>query len=169
LLLVTTKPPSWQDTLVVWPDGPLTLGAAHEGFFYPDPLGFWAEVRRWAVELFRLHQPGWSAPEALAVTTLLHMGDQPERFRAAVELSEPRTILFLDEHSWERSGLQGVRREPHFVADPYRAGQVYEGFWGRTQEGIVVGKAPQHPATHNLYRADDMMGFLRSAPLPDGV
>src|SRR5205814_8705280 len=53
LLLVTTKPPSWKDRLLVFPESPLSLGAPHEGFFYPDPLGFWAEVRHWVVELFR--------------------------------------------------------------------------------------------------------------------
>jgi hypothetical protein len=41
---------------------------------------------------------------------------------------------------------------------------VYEGFWGATADGTVVGKAPQHPAMHNLYRAEDMDRFLASAP-----
>jgi hypothetical protein len=170
LLLVTTKPPSWADTLVLWKDAPLTLGAAHEGFFYPDPLGFWSEVRRWTLELFRVHQPTWGPPEALALTTLLHLGDEGHRFQRAIELSQPRTILFLDEPSLERAGLpDGLRRQPHSIVDPHREGQVYEGFWGQTEDGVVVGKAPQHPATHNLYRAEDMLAFLRSAPRPDGV
>jgi hypothetical protein len=169
LLLVTTKPPSWRDALVVWHEAPLTLGEAHEGFFYPDPLGFWSEVRRWTLELFHRDHPAWGPPDALAVTTLLHVGDEPDRFRQAVELSQPRTILFLDEPSWERAGLDGIRRELHSIVDPHRKGQVYEGFWGKGPDGVVVGKAPQHPATHNLYRADDMLAFLRSAPLPDGV
>jgi hypothetical protein len=34
---------------------------------------------------------------------------------------------------------------------------------------MVVGKSPQHPTTHNLYRAEDMVGFLRAAPLPAPV
>jgi hypothetical protein len=169
LLLVTTKPPSWKDTLVTWREAPLTLGAAHEGFFYPDPLGFWAEVRRWAVEVFRRHQPSWGQPDVLSLTTLLHLGNEANRFHRAVDLSHPRTILFLDEPALERAGVDGVRREPHSIADPHRKGQVYEGFWGRSPDGVVVGKAPQHPATHNLYRAEDMLAFLRSAPLPDGV
>jgi hypothetical protein len=169
LLLVTTKPPNWRDNLVTWPEAPLGLGRAHEGFFYPDPLGFWAEVRRWTVELFRLHQPTWNLPEALSLTTLLHLGDESDRLRRAVELSCPRTILFLDEPSWERAGYNGLRREPHFIADPHRSGQVYEGFWGKTDEGVVVGKSPQHPSTHNFYKGEDMLGFVRSAPLPDGV
>lgn len=169
LLLVTTKPPSWRDNLVLWPDAPLAVGNAHEGFFYPDPLGFWTEVRRWSVELFRLYQPGWSIPEALALTTLLHLGDQPDRLQRALELSNPRTILFLDEPSWERAGLQAVRRELHSITDPHRQGQVYEGFWGRAADGMVVGKSPQHPAMHNLYRSQDMLGFVRAAPRPDGV
>lgn len=169
LLLVTTKPPSWRDPIVLWPEAPPTLGTPHEGFFYPDPLGFWAEVRRWVSELFRPVQPGWAAADGLSVTTLLHMGDVPERFEHARHLTQPRMIVFLDEPSYERVGLNGFRREMHFIDDPHRKGQVYEGFWGRTPEGVVVGKSPQHPSTHNLYRAADMTNYLRSAPRPDGV
>ena len=169
LLLVTTKPPSWRDPLMLWPAAPPTLGEAHEGFFYPDPLGFWTEVRRWVVELLRPGHPTWGAPEALAVTALLHVGDEPERFRRGRELCQPRMIVFLDEPSLERSGVATLRREPHFITDPHRSGQVYEGFWAKDGDGVVVGKAPQHPATHNLYRASDMSGFLRSAPAPEGV
>ena len=163
LLLVTTKPPTWRDPLVFWQEQPPVLGRAPEGFWYPDPLGFWAEVRRWALEIFRRHDPGWSLHDALSLSTLLHMGDEPARLHRALELSEPQTILFLDEPSWERSGLE-VRQVAHHITDPHRRGQVYEGFWGHTPDGRVVGKAPQHPTTHNLYRAEDMLGFLRSAP-----
>ena len=165
LLLITTKPPSWQDNLVPWKERPLTLGEAHENFFYPDPLGFWAEVRTWALQLVRLQQPAWSTPEALAVTMLLHAGDETERFKRAMDLCLPQVVLFLDEPSWERSGLH-VSRTPHYIKDPHRPKQVYEGFWGTTPEGTVVGKAPQHPTTHNLYRREDMTAFLRSAPIP---
>ena len=164
LLLVTTKPPSWQDNLVPWKELPLTLGEAHENFFYPDPLGFWAEVRTWCLQLVRLQQPAWSTPEVLAVSMLLHADDEPERFQRATDLCVPQVVLFLDEPSWERSGLQ-VSRAAHYITDPHRPKQVYEGFWGRTPEGAVVGKAPQHPTTHNLYRREDMTSFLRSAPI----
>ena len=163
LLLVTTKPPTWRDPLVAWEEHPPALGRAPEGFWYPDPLGFWAEVRRWALEILRLHDPAWSLPDALSLTTLLHMNDEPDRLHRALELSEPQTILFLDEPSWERSGLE-VRQVAHHITDPHRPGQVYEGFWGQTPDGRAVGKAPQHPTTHNLYRAEDMLGFLRGAP-----
>ena len=166
---MTTKPPSWRDPLVLWPEGPPTLGEAHEGFFYPDPLGFWSEVRRWVHELFRLRVPAWGTPEALALTSLLHMGDEADRFARARALCQPRMILFLDEPSLERAGLPALRREPHFIADPHRSGQVYEGFWAKGGDGVVVGKAPQHPATHNLYRAPDMVGFLRGALPPEGA
>lgn len=168
LLLVTTKPPSWREPLLLWPEAPLTLGEAHEGFFYPDPLGFWAEVRRWVRELFVPYQPDWSVPEMLAVTTLVHVGDEPDQFDRAAQLSDPRLVLFLDEPSIQRASIEEVRREQHFITDPHRPGQVYEGFWGRTSTGVVVGKSPQHPATHNLYRAEDMLGFLRSAPRVNG-
>ena len=165
LLLVTTKPPTWRDPLVSWQEHPPVLGRAPEGFWYPDPLGFWAEVRRWVLEIFRLHDPAWSLHDALVLSTLLHMGDEPTRLHRALELAEPQTILFLDEASWDRSGLE-VRPVAHYIADPHRRGQVYEGFWGHAPDGRVVGKAPQHPTTHNLYRAEDMLGFLRSAPRP---
>jgi len=165
LLLVTTKPPSWQDNLVPWKERPLTLGEAHENFFYPDPLGFWAEVRSWSLQLVRRQQPAWSTPDVLAVTMLLHANDDPERFKRAMDLCVPHVILFLDEPSWERSGLQ-VSRVPHYIKDPHRPKQVYEGFWGKTAEEQVVGKAPQHPTMHNLYRREDMTSFLRSAPIP---
>lgn len=165
LLFVTTKPPDWRDDLLAWEDHPPTLGQANQGFYYPDPLGFWAEVRRWSLELFRLRHPTWAPPDALALTTLLHVGGDPDRLARAMGLSQPQTILFLDEPSWERSRLP-VRSVAHHIADPHRRGQVYEGFWGHAPDGGVVGKAPQHPTTHNLYRAEDMLGFLRSAPAP---
>ena len=165
LLLVTNKPPTWRDPFVRWDDRPPTLGHAHEGFFYPDPLGFWAEVRRWALELFRVRRPDWGLPEALSLTTLLHLGGVSEHLQQAIELSSPQTILFLDEPSWEASGLE-VRQIPHHIADPHRRGKVYEGFWGHTADGRVVGKSPQHPTTHHLYREEDMRGFLRSVPAP---
>ena len=164
LLLVTTKPPSWEDNLIPWKERPLTLGEAHENFFYPDPLGFWAEVRAWALQLVRLQQPAWSTPDVLSLAMLLHADDQPDRFRRAMELCVPQAVVFLDEPSWERSGLH-VSRVPHYITDPHRAKQVYEGFWGTTPEGLVVGKAPQHPTMHRLYRREDMTSFLRSAPI----
>lgn len=163
LLLVTTKAPEWRDHLVAWKESPLTVGQPHEGFYYPDPLGFWTEVRRWALEIFHLVEPSWGVAEALSLTTLVHIGDHPERFTTAFELCQPRVVLFLDEPSWERSGLQ-LRKIPHYVHDPHRKGQVYEGFWGVT-DGVVVGKSPQHPTMHRLYRTEDMAGFLRSAPI----
>jgi len=168
LLLVTTKPPTWHDSLVLWEDHPPSLGRANEGFYYPDPLGFWAEIRRWSLKLFQLQYPRWGPPDALALTTLLHLGDENDRLSRAIQLCEPQMILFLDEPSWVRSGLE-VRQVAHHINDPHRTGQVYEGFWGRTADGRVVGKAPQHPTTHNLYRDDDMSGFLRSAPAPGPV
>lgn len=151
-----------------WTEAPLAVGEPHEGFFYPDPLGFWAEVRRWSVELLRRQHPGFGTPEALAVTALLHMGDDRGRLERALDLMQPRCVLFLDEPSRERSGMQ-VQASPHHIIDPHRPRQVYEGFWGRDDQGRVVGKSPQHPAAHNLYRADDMTTFLRSLPPPDAV
>lgn len=162
--MVTTKAPEWQDRFIPWKDSPLTLGQPHEGFFYPDPIGFWAEVRKWSVALLRLVEPEWTSAEALSLTTLLHMEDDVSRFDAALEVCRPGLVLFLDEASWERSGLE-VRRVAHHIADPYRRGKVYEGFWGRTPDGIVVGKSPQHPTMHNLYRAEEMTDFLRAAPV----
>lgn len=167
LLLVTTKEPVWRDPLVQWQDNPLTLGRPHQGFYYPDPMGFWVEVRRWAVELFRLRQPGWGGTEALALTALLPTGNQPGRVARAIDCLEPRLVLFLDETSWAASrGLVDGERVPHYITDPHRPKQVYEGFWAERRDGVVVGKSPQHPATHSLYRADDIQGYLRSAPIP---
>ena len=167
LLLVTTKEPVWRDPLVTWQDRPLSLGTPNQGFYYPDPMGFWAEVRRWAVELFRLRQPRWGATEALALTTLLPAGSQPDRVARAVDAFDPQLVLFLDEPSWaaSRALLNGAEQIPHYITDPHRPKQVYEGFWSVRADGVVVGKSPQHPATHNLYRADDIMGYLRSAPV----
>jgi len=149
-----------------WVERPLTLGDTNENFFYPDPLGFWTEIRRWAQELFRLRYPTWGLGEALALTTLLHVGDEPSRLANAMELFAPRVVLFLDEASWQAAGLKVASPVHHHIKDPHRAGQVYEGFWGRTDDGVVVGKAPQHPTTHNLYQAEEMLAFLEGAPLP---
>ncbi len=168
LLLVTTKPPVWRDPLLTWVDRPLALGEANESFFYPDPLGFWSEIRRWSLVLFRLRYPTWGLGEALALTSLLHVGEDPGRFRTAFDLFSPRVVLFLDEPSWLGSGLDVQKSVSHYIKDPHRAGQVYEGFWGEAADGVIVGKSPQHPTTHKLYREDDMIGFLRSAPIPHG-
>jgi hypothetical protein len=167
LLLVTTKPPVWRDPFLAWHDHPLTLGEVNESFFYPDPLGFWTEIRRWALQLFHLQNPTWALGESMSLTTLLHMGDQPERFANAFERMSPRVVLFLDEPSWLASGLEVHRTVKHHITDPHRAGQVYEGFWGQLDSGVAVGKSPQHPTTHNLYRQDDMATFLRAAPIGD--
>jgi hypothetical protein len=165
LLLVTTKPTSWRDPLLSWPDGPLTLGEPHAGFLYPDPIGFWAEVRRWAIELFRRHQPQWSTGEALALTTLVHVGDDPEHLNVGRRVCRPRMIVFLDEPAWDAAELD-VATAPLAIPDPHRPGQVYEGWWGTTTEGDVVGKSPQHPTMHRLYRGEDLSDWLRRAPAP---
>lgn len=164
LLMVTTKPPTWRDSLVLWPEDSPTLGEPPHGFFYPDPLGFWAEVRRWATVVARLCRPEWSSSDAIAVTTLLHVGESQDRLAWARDLMRPRVLLFLDEPSWQASGIP-VRQQRHYVPDPHRAQQVYEGFWSVADDATVVGKSPQHPAMHNLYRAEDMDRFLAAAPL----
>jgi hypothetical protein len=168
LLLVTTKPPSWADPMVAWVDRVLTVGEPHEGFFYPDPLGFWSEVRRWAVALLQPIEPAWDMTEALSVTTLLHMGDDVARLKTALDLCRPRLVLFLDNPAWEAGGdqLPITNRRGHHIPDPHREGQVYEGFWARGPDGITVGRSPQHPAAFKLYRADDVDGYLRLAPSP---
>jgi hypothetical protein len=164
LLLVTTKPPTWRDPLSVWPDAPPTLGEPHPGFFYPDPLGFWSEVRRWAHVLVSLAEPRWSVADALSVTALLHQGDHSERLDMVTGVCRPRVVLFLDEAALAVSGAT-VRSTDHQIVDPYRPGTVYRGFWGRTDDGVVIGKSPQHPSANRFYRDDDMTAFLRSAPI----
>ncbi len=166
LLLVTTKAPVWRDQVLEWREQPLALGEVNENFFYPDPLGFWTEIRRWALELFRLRNPTWGLGEALTLTTLLHVGDDPTRLGVAFEHFAPRLVLFLDEPSWLASGLAVKKQVSHHIEDPHRPGQVYEVFWAVMDDGTVVGKAPQHPTTHNLYKTEDMAGFLRAAPIP---
>lgn len=148
-----------------WREQPLTVGTPHHGFFYPDPLGFWSEVRRWAVALFASVEPAWRAEDALSITALLHLGIDPSRLARAIEVMRPRLVLFLDEPAWQSSSLTVERRDVHHIVDPHREGQVYEGFWGVTRDGVVVGKSPQHPAAHKLYRQNEIDTFLRSAPL----
>jgi hypothetical protein len=166
LLLVTTKPPAWRDPMHPWIERPLTLGEPHEGFLYPDPIGFWDEVRRWSVELFRGFEPAWSTGESLALTTLVHVGDDPSSLATARQLCRPVVVVFLDEPAWQASGLDVPVRTPHAVPDPHRAGQAYEGWWGRAGDRTVVGKAPQHPTMHRLYRRDDLTSWLRAVPRP---
>ncbi|MER3405279.1 MAG: hypothetical protein C4289_09065, partial [Chloroflexota bacterium] len=169
LLFVTSRAPSWQNPLVTWRELPPTLGTPHEGFFYPDPLGFWAEVRRWSVVLFGLIEPGWDAAEALSLTALVHIGDDPVRLTRVLTLLRPRAVLFLDEEAWSRSSLPAEQTSRHHIPDPHRPGQVYEGHWGRDPAGRALGKSPQHPAANRLYRAEDMDAFLRAAPLQEAA
>ena len=164
LLLVTTKPPTWRDPLVLWQESPLTLGSPHEGFFYPDPLGFWKEVRRWATELLSATGRPWSGSDALSVTALLHCDDDARRVARARQTCQPVVTLFLDEASRVTAG-DAPPDEVVSIPDPHRPATMYEGWWSRTEDGVVVGKAPQHPASHLLYRASDMDSFLRAVPL----
>jgi hypothetical protein len=164
MLLVTTKPPRWRDPLLSWPEQPLTAGTVHEGFLYPDPIGFWTEVRRWITTLARTRQPDWTMTEALAVAALVHLGDDTERLGFACDVCRPRVLLFLDEPSWTAAALRPARTEAHHVPDPHRAGQIYQGLWGRLEDGTIVGKAPQHPTMHRLYDVTDMSRFLTAVP-----
>ncbi|MGH9137363.1 MAG: hypothetical protein ACRD0G_10000 [Acidimicrobiales bacterium] len=164
LVLATTKEPQWRDQLLAWREQPLSIGHPHEGFFYPDPLGFFAEVRRWAVTILRRVDPSWGSTEALALTTLVHAGDAGQHVRRAIEVCRPSIVLCLDEPAWSASRFEPVRSEAHHIPDPHRAGLVYQGLWGRLADGLVVGKAPQHPTMHRMYRAEDIDRFLTAAP-----
>ena len=165
LLMVTSKPPAWRDELVGWPEEGLTAGRPHEGFFYPDPLGFWAQVRKWAVTVVSAAGTAESIPDALAVTTVVHLGHDPGGIGPTLEVLEPRVVLFLDEPAWESAGMTVEDVRPLVVPDPFRPGQAYNGFWGSGPNGMTVGKAPQHPAAHNLYRWPDMERYLGRVPL----
>ena len=165
LLLVTTKPPTWRDPLYPWVERPPALGSMHEGFLYPDPLGFWAEVRRWSVTCLRSRQPLWDASEALAITALVHVADTSDRLPYMLITCRPGAVLFLDEPAWRSSGWEGEAHVVrHHIPDPHRRGQVYQGHWGVLPDGLIVGKAPQHPSAHRFYRAADMDGFLGAMP-----
>ncbi len=164
LLFVTTKPPHWRDPLLAFPEQPLSAGHPHEGWFYPDPAGFWTEVRRWATLVVRTRRPEWTGSEALAVSALVHLADDPSRLAVARDTCRPRVVLFLDEPALQSARLDLAAVSHHHLPDPHRDGQVYQGFWARDAEGTIVGKAPQHPSAHRLYRASDMDGFLRACP-----
>ena len=168
LLFVTTKPPSWRDPLVPWPDAPLSLGEPHPGFLYPDPIGFWGEVRRWSISVLRRHDPTWSTAEALALTALIHLGDDASRLEVATATCAPRMVVFLDEAAAQTASVE-VAAESVSIPDPHRPEQSYGGWWGTTEDGRVVGKAPQHPTMHRLYRAEDLDRWLARAPWPRAV
>jgi hypothetical protein len=161
LLLVTTKPPQWRDPLLEFPEAPLTLGEPHPGFLYPDPIGFWTEVRRWTTKVAK----GMAPTDAVAVSGLVHVGDEPQRLTQATAILRPHVVLFLDEAAWAAAHLDTERQQAHHVPDPHRPGQVYQGLWARTHDGTIVGKAPQHPAMHRLYDASEMDRFLSACPL----
>ena len=131
LLFVTSKPPTWRDPLHPWVERPLTLGEPHEGFLYPDPIGFWDEVRRWAVELFRLREPSWSTAESLSLTTLVHVGDDPAQLeRRAATCAEPRMVVFLDEPAWRSAGASTCATTPLSRARPSPARPGVRGLVG---------------------------------------
>lgn len=164
LLLVTTKPPHWRDPLLAFPEDPLAVGDPHPGWFYPDPIGFWAEVRRWATVVVATREPTWTTSDALTVSAFVHLGDEPQRLSLAREICRAHVVLFLDEPAAQVAALDVRDAEQHHIADPHRDGQVYQGWWGRLADGTIVGKAPQHPSTHRLYRASDMDRFLTACP-----
>lgn len=164
LLLVTTKPPSWRDPLVLWPDGPPTLGTPHEGFFYPDPLGFWREVRRWSTEILSATGRPWAGSDALSVTAMLHANQDAARVSWARERCKPVVTVFLDEAARQTAG-DIPSAQLVTIPDPHRPETVYEGWWTKTEAGVIVGKSPQHPASHLLYRQSDMDTYLHAVPL----
>lgn len=164
LLLVTTKSPSWRDPLLKWPDGPPTLGTPHEGFFYPDPLGFWTEVRRWTTALLRTVVPRMPVTDAVSLAALVHIGDEAGRVAWAQERCQPFVTLYLDETARLTAGVE-ASDDVYSIPDPHRPGTVYEGWWRRSADGRAVGKSPQHPASHNFYRPGDMDVFLGAVPI----
>lgn len=165
LLLVTQSAPVWRDPLLELEEQPPTWGEPHPTFFYPDPLGFWTEVRRWSVELLRIIEPQWGRIEALSVTALIHAGDDADRVARAMVSCWPRMVLFLDDASFALAGLD-FARDVHRVTDGRRPGAVHEGFWGHGPDGTTIGKAPRHPTEHDRARVDEMLAFLRAAPAP---
>jgi hypothetical protein len=117
-------------------------------------------VRRWSVDALRVAEPGWDASEALAVTALVHIGADAAALDVAMRTCRPRLVLFLDEPAWQRANWS-ITARAHHIRDPHRDGQVYEGFWGRRDDGTIVGKAPQHPTMHRFYRPSEMSHFLK--------
>jgi hypothetical protein len=130
-------------------------------------LGFWTEVRRWVAILVRAAAPQLSTTDALAVAALIHSAGDLGRVDHTTRLCRPAMILYLDEASRAAAGVEpGI--DIYTIPDPHRPGTVYEGWWSRGRSGVVVGKAPQHPASHNFYRTADMDAFLRAAPTATG-
>lgn len=160
LLLVTTKPPHWREPLLPWPEEPLSLGEPHPGFLYPDPIGFWAEVRRWSIAVFTRVEPTWRTAEALALTTLVHCGEDASVVELAQRTCRPRVVLYLDEQAAAGAPADLPKQEAE-IPDPHRGGQAYAGWWATLADGTVLGKAPQHPTMHRLYDSDDMAGWLQ--------
>ncbi len=76
----------------------------------------------------------------LARTTVVHVGDEPASLEVARRQCRRGLMLLLEEPAWKASGVD--------------------------VSGVVLGKAPQHPATHKLYRTDDMSEYLRAALIP---
>ena len=72
----------------------------------------------------------------------------------------PGTEVIAGEHLIATPG--GIDSHIHMICPQ----QVYEGFWGTDENGLVIGKTPQHPTMHNLYREEDMLAYIRSAPAP---
>ena len=147
---------------MTWPaEGP-TLGEPHAGLFYPDPLGFWSEVRRWAVLLMRCAVPGMSTSDALSLLAVVHSDEDPDRVRWVTERCRPAVTLFLDEASRELAAVPPG--ETVSIPDPHRTDTTYDGWWA-AGAAHVFGKAPQHPASHRFYRGTDMDRFLSEVPL----
>lgn len=165
LVLVGTRAPDWQDPLFDWREEPPTLGTPHPGLFYPDRLGFWTEVRRWITVLVRSAWPDALTQEALSAAAVLH-GQEPGAARASIALAQPRVVVALDDAAIDL--LPATRtgdRDELRIRDPHRPRQEYTGWWAVTAGGVVVGKAPQHPAAHNFYKRADLDAFLAAAPL----
>jgi D-alanyl-D-alanine dipeptidase len=133
--------------------------------FYPDRLGYWSEVRRWITVLVRSAWPDAHTQEVLSAAAVLH-GQEPAAALASIAVARPRVVVALDDGAVDLlPATSPTARESVTIRDPHRPRQAYAGWWAVTEDGTVVGKAPQHPAAHNFYRHSDLDSFLAAAPL----
>jgi hypothetical protein len=157
LLLVTTKPPQWRDPLLEFPEAPLALGEPHPGFLYPDPIDFWVEVRRWTAVVAGTRQPPLAATDAVAVSGLLHLGDDLDRLTMAVATVRPQVVLFLDEPAWSAAALPGDN-------DPFG------GWWRGTRPRTIAPHTPwsrDRPEVLQFFRFRPMRGANDRSPRPE--
>ncbi len=108
---------------------------------------------------------GVGSDSSLGVAALANPGLSGQGIGEILKVCQPRVILYLDQESERSSPRKATNPTPISIHNPYHLDQSYRGWWSSEPDGVILGKAPQHPAAHRLYSKDSLTTFLAALPV----